>query len=412
MNRTKILLMILCTVVASTLVMPAMAAENLAAGKTKEVSADYINPIYSQQVIDVTNDNVLPGKFRTTKDAIDEETAKGVDLTGLSDLNMSGSKTPSKNALKLIKEKTAGYDLYDVDLRKESHGMVDGMVVSWFGERDDANKELSEEQVITDEKNRLKKIADAGSAEFEVLPKGKSVDLTEVKNITKVQTEEETAKELGIGYIRIQVADHFKPEAKQIEQFVSFVNGLSDKAWLHFHCRGGAGRTTTFMCMYDMMKNAKKVSFDDIVKRQAIIGGKDLLEGNAEDKANPEDTRAIALRKFYDYCHDNNDNFKTTYSEYESTKVKSADTSTNESKKNKWRQDGDRWYYADESGTEVKNSWKSIDSKWYHFNESGVMTTGWFKDSDSNWYFLKSNGEMAHSEYIDGYWLSENGQWA
>ena len=410
MNKTKILSIVLCTVVTSVPVMPVMASEDaVLESESENVSEDYINPIASQQVIDVTNDNVLPQKFRTTKDTIDESIAKGVDLTGLSELNISGSKTPSENALKLIKEKTEGYDLYDIDLRKESHGIVNGMVVSWFGERDDSNRGLTEKQVLTDEKNRLKKIKDAGYAKFAVLPNGKSVDLTEVNNITTVQTEEELAESLGIGYIRIQVSDHYQPEAEQIDQFIKFTKGLPEKAWLHFHCRGGAGRTTTFMCMYDMMKNAKKVSFDDIVKRQSIIGGENLLEGNDEDKANPGNTRADALRKFYDYCHNNNDNFETTYSQYESSKAQN-DSQYNTEKKG-WIQKDNSWYYFNESGNMETGWFKDSNSKWYYLNQDGTMKKGWLEDSDSKWYFLKDSGEMANSEYIDGYWLNENGQW-
>ena len=431
MKRVRILSIMLCAITVTGFRIPVMASDSYAEGANKKVSDDYINPVPSKQIIDVTNENVLPLKFRTTKDVVNENKSEGVDLTGLNDLNMSGSKTPSENALKLIKESTSGYKLYDVDLRQESHGILDGMVISWYGERDDQNRGLSEEEVLTDEKNRLKKIKEAGHAEFDVLPKGKSVDIKEVNNITTVQTEEELAESLGIGYIRIQVSDHYKPEAEHIDQFINFVNGLPDNAWLHFHCRGGAGRTTTFMCMYDMMKNAKKVSFEDIVKRQAVIGGENLLEGNTEDKANPGKTRADALRDFYKYCRENNDNYKISYSQYKKSKekVKSVEEDVI---RNQWIKNSNSWSYADETGKYISNSWKEINYKWYHFNKDAVMDTGWYKDNNSKWYYLnldgsmktgwfrddnlkwyylKNNGEMAVSECIDGFWVNENGEW-
>ena len=41
----------------------------------------------------------------------------------------------------------------------------------------------------------------------------------------------------------------------------------------HFHCKEGIGRTTTFMIMYDIMKNYKEVSLNDIIKRQYLPSG-------------------------------------------------------------------------------------------------------------------------------------------
>lgn len=72
MNKSKILSILLCAVITSTLAVPVMAVSDSLLADTQEVSEDYINPIHSQQVIDVTNDNVLPGKFRTSKDTVDE----------------------------------------------------------------------------------------------------------------------------------------------------------------------------------------------------------------------------------------------------------------------------------------------------------------------------------------------------
>jgi len=98
--------------------------------------------------------------------------------------------------------------------------------------------------------------------------------------------------------LRITVTDHRSPLDDQVDLFVQSVKNLPKETWLHFHCRGGAGRTTTFMSMYDMMHNAKNVSFEDIMKRQTLIGGSDLLNHEEEDKS---ETRSDFMNNFYSF---------------------------------------------------------------------------------------------------------------
>ena len=71
--------------------------------------------------------------------------------------------------------------------------------------------------------------------------------------------------------------------------------------WLHFHCKQGIGRTTTFMIMYDMMKNSKEVTADDIIKRQLLLANFD--ESHIKSFYNNE--RINFLQNFYKYCKEN-----------------------------------------------------------------------------------------------------------
>ncbi len=116
-----------------------------------------------------------------------------------------------------------------------------------------------------------------------------------------------------MNYLRITVTDHEKPLDDQVDLFVETVRNLSQGTWLHFHCRGGAGRTTTFMAMYDMMKNSKNVSFNDIMKRQNLIGGSDLLSGEDEDGTQD---RLDFMNMFYNYCKENQNGFQTSWSQW------------------------------------------------------------------------------------------------
>ena len=74
--------------------------------------------------------------------------------------------------------------------------------------------------------------------------------------------------------------------------------------WAHFHCRAGKGRTTTFLVLYDMLRNAGRVSLKDIVDRQSVLAGDyDLLkpEGESGWKAAVFADRAAFVRAFYRY---------------------------------------------------------------------------------------------------------------
>ena len=88
----------------------------------------------------------------------------------------------------------------------------------------------------------------------------------------KAQTEEEVAKSLGMNYYRITARDHLWPAPKYVDQFVGWYKTLPKDAWLHFHCAAGAGRTTVFMVMVDMMKNPT-IPLNTILDRQYLIGG-------------------------------------------------------------------------------------------------------------------------------------------
>ncbi|MDR3598201.1 fused DSP-PTPase phosphatase/NAD kinase-like protein [Clostridium sp.] len=265
-------------------------------------------------VIDTENKNVLPKNFRTTKDAVNSEKAGSVNLNGLSDLNVSGSGALSEKGLAMVKEKIGNRPIMDIDLRQEDHGFINGMGISWFGENDQANKDLTREQVVADEKNKLNQISEDKHVAFDQLPKGKSVNtIKEIDNPESVQTEEELAKSLGMSYLRITVTDHEKPLDDQVDLFVESIRNLPQDIWLHFHCRGGAGRTTTFMSMYDIMHNAKNVSFEDIMKRQTLIGGSDLLKDEDQDE---NQARPDFMNMFYNYCKENKDGFQTSWSQW------------------------------------------------------------------------------------------------
>ena len=61
-----------------------------------------------------------------------------------------------------------------------------------------------------------------------------------------------------------------------MEAFLRFAAALPEGAHVHFHCRGGKGRTAAFLAMFDMLRNARRDSFETIIERQAALGAYDL----------------------------------------------------------------------------------------------------------------------------------------
>lgn len=257
--------------------------------------------------IDSKNKEGLPKHFRKTNSKITAEGDKAPSLEGLDTLNVSGSAQFCADGLKAIKDSIAyNNTIIDIDLRQESHGFINGMAVSWANKSNNANKGLTKEQVIEEENNKLKSIEIGKPVVF-------SDSFTEIAR--EVMNENDLVKKNEIGYLRIPITDREKPSNDMVDYFVEFVRVLPENTWLHFHCKHGVGRTTTFMVMYDSIKNAKKVSLEDIMSRQVLIGGKELLEGTSSIEVNSV-KRSKFIIEFYRYCKENKDDFKTPWSQW------------------------------------------------------------------------------------------------
>lgn len=198
---------------------------------------------------------------------------------GLDTLRISGSAQCTADGFAslyaTLSAAAKGAPVYIVDLRQESHCFVDGLPVSWHEKGNLANEGRTPAEVAADE---AECIAELRGAETTFVPKGGS-DKKRFGAITvtpeSVRTEKETVEALGFRYQRFYVTDRTRPDTETIEAFLDFVEGLPEGAWLHFHCHAGHGRTTTFMAMYDMIKNPH-IPAEEIIERQYLIGGADL----------------------------------------------------------------------------------------------------------------------------------------
>lgn len=253
-------------------------------------------------IVNMWDEEAVPKNFRICTDTLPEKNDLKPSLTGLKELHASGSAQFSEKSLHTILTKLPSKQVTIVDLRAESHGFINGNAVSWFVERDWINKGKTLNEILEDEKNRLKQIAN-----YPLVIVYASKKFPVPLWLKNTNTEPEFVSTLGLGYLRIPVTDHMKPSDSDVDQFIHFIKGLpKDSLWLHFHCAAGEGRTTTFLVMYDMMRNATKVKLQDIFLRQYLLGGINFLDETPKDwRKNYVEERKLFLRQFYVYCQQN-----------------------------------------------------------------------------------------------------------
>jgi protein-tyrosine phosphatase len=228
---------------------------------------------------------------------------------GMADLNVSGSGVFSRKSLKLLQQRLPkGFKLMVVDLMQESHGFVNkGLGVTWYCGQNQINWGKTDEQIRQDENSRLHSLLHEREATTYQWtrtnnPQGLEIGIEPIKiKIDSVETEEALCHSMGVEYIRIPVPDDKPPPIEEIDRFVNLVEHLDQNTWLHIHCAAGDGRTTTFMAFFDMMHNARDVSFDDIIERQYLIGGFQLMGGMSTEpwKIPYEIQRRKVIQDFY-----------------------------------------------------------------------------------------------------------------
>lgn len=250
------------------------------------------------------------------------------NITGLGNLWMSGSGAPSEQGWKTladnIKKATQGKvkKIIDLDLREETHGYLNHNAINLTTQNDWINLGKTLPQILVAEQDWLR-FLNTQSTIYNVLT---SEDFKAGKfspgiaiPVESVTNEETIATDVGFQYIRLPVSDHMAPRDADVDQFVSLVKNASSDTWLHLHCRGGEGRTTTFMAMYDMLKNADKVSFDEILKRQAALPPNyDLYNVNRRDPSLTiyYQQRLQFLKDFYQYANAALQGYKGSWSEW------------------------------------------------------------------------------------------------
>ena len=96
-------------------------------------------------------------------------------------------------------------------------------------------------------------------------------------NPANLQTESQILSQRGIRYVKFDLTrQHFASKWDFIDNAIVLFESFPSNSWIHFHCAGGRGRTTTLMIMYDIFRNAKTASLDDILSHHHCLGGENI----------------------------------------------------------------------------------------------------------------------------------------
>ncbi|KPW17942.1 Effector protein hopD2 [Pseudomonas cannabina pv. alisalensis] len=249
--------------------------------------------------------------FRTTNDL--SKLPLGMETGGLSDLKLAGcERISSVEQVKSIRAALGGGPLTVLDLREESHAIVNGLPITLRGPMDWANAGLSQvdgaarESAMITELKRTKSLT-LVDANY-VKGKKSNPQTTELKNLN-VRSEREVVTEAGATYRRVAITDHNRPSPEATDELVDIMRHcLQANESLVVHCNGGRGRTTTAMIMVDMLKNARNHSAETLITRMAKLSYDynmtDLGSISALKRPFLED-RLKFLQAFHDYARNN-----------------------------------------------------------------------------------------------------------
>lgn len=187
--------------------------------------------------------------FRSTQNRI--LSLQEVNVTGLRDLRASGGT--SVRFLDLQRRLSHVKPVVIVDGMAEFHGYIKGIPTTFFGYQCEGTPKI---------KHLIRRLVFTGT--------------TDIKS-ELVTSEAIEAKKYGFGYRKVNVGSKFIETDQNIDDIVSFYEGLPKDTWVHFHCAHGKGRTSILLVMLDIMRNAPTVSLEDIVKRQYLLGSENLF---------------------------------------------------------------------------------------------------------------------------------------
>lgn len=130
-----------------------------------------------------------------------------------------------------------------------------------------------------------------------------------VDDLKSLKTEEQIIHEMG-GHYFMPLRDNTNWLNSQgyLEETIQFFESLPNDAIVYFHCFHGKGRTTTFMILYDIFRNHKKVPLIDIVNRHYCLGREDVFNTVVYVAGSWSEAALLARKKlvehFYEFMND------------------------------------------------------------------------------------------------------------
>lgn len=251
--------------------------------------------------------SALPRNFRSTDQPLVVKDGRAPSESGLKALHESGSAEFTAESLKLALARLHG-PVTVFDLRQETHIFVNDEPVSWMATNNWANVGRAHAAIEADEAARVaawKPGAAVALADDKAKKGTDGATPPEQVTVKTAFTEQQVVEAAGAHYVRVTVSDHSRPLDGEVDRFVEAVRAMPADGWAHFHCRAGRGRTTTFMALYDMLRNAKDVSVEDIARRQEILGNDyDVLKPAEAGtwKEGVTNDRIAFVRAFHEYA--------------------------------------------------------------------------------------------------------------
>lgn len=248
--------------------------------------------------------------FTTNKNesiiTIDSTSSVGLPmrLRDIPTLNISGSAQFTKDQLLNLKNSINKDNICIVDLRQESHGMINDLAISFLNPYKDLNNGFTTEQTIKAENSLLNKIKIGNTIQ---LYKHTGIFIKDI-TVDFISNESQLVTEADMQYKRFAVKDNSAPTPDIVDEFVEFIKNKPDDIHLHFHCAAGKGRTTSFMVMYQAMKNNSNLTLEQLLSYQYNIGGVNLHDNNIQYNF---------LEDFCNYVQKNKDsNYSISYSQW------------------------------------------------------------------------------------------------
>lgn len=219
-------------------------------------------------------------------------------------LNISGSAQFTRDQVEPLKKAINKPNICIVDLRQESHGLLNDLAISYHNFYKLVNNGFDSVETTEKEISELNKIKI--NSQVNIFHKnGKLYKCVEAESVS---TEENAVIDCGMQYKRYAVRDGGVPTPETVDDFVNFIKNKPDDLHLHFHCHAGEGRTTTFMVLYQIMNNQNNLTLDQILSYQYNIGGVVLTN---------DGYRLDFLESFYEYIQENKaSNYDTPYSQW------------------------------------------------------------------------------------------------
>lgn len=246
---------------------------------------------------DATNPDSFPRRFRSTNQS--RLTYSVVE--GLEDLRISGSGQFSASGLDMLLSAIPTSEVIVIDLRQECHGFINGLPVSWLkGINNWLNVGRTVGEIERDEFQKLNQASEAGVI---TVQENKESNREITVSVNEIATEKSIVEAHGIRHVRIPVTDNHRATSQAVDQFIGLVLELPSSSWIHFHCKAGGGRTTSFMVMYDIIRNGDHLTLEQILQRQVEMGGTDLshIPQPWERKHKPALERWAFIQAFYTY---------------------------------------------------------------------------------------------------------------